>query len=142
MNADERRFDHTESTQKIIGVFYDVYNELGFGFVESVYETAMAKALRDAGIRVERQPRTQVFFRGEIVGEFRADLLVEEIIPIELKTTRAIDTSHEGQTLNFLRSTAFEVGLLLNFGPKPEVRRFAFSNERKPNLNLPPKPQP
>lgn len=134
MNADERRFEHTELTQRIIGAFYEVYNELGQGFLESVYESAMAKALRDIGLKVECQPPTEVRFRGEVVGVFKADLLVNGLVAVELKTARSIDSSHEAQLLNFLRSTRIELGLLLNFGPAPTIRRMVFANDRKPNL--------
>lgn len=131
MDADERRFEHSDLTQKIIGDFYEVYNELGHGFLESVYEAAMTKALRDAGLRAERQWPVEVRFRGEVVGEFRADVLVEGCVIIEIKAARALDSAHEAQVLNYLRATPIEVGLLMNFGPKPEFRRFAFANNRK-----------
>ncbi len=131
MTADQRRYAHTELTQQIIGVFYDVYNELGPGFLESVYEAAMAIALEQIGLRVQRQASVRVYFRGAVVGEFRADLLVQEVVLVELKAARATDSSHEAQLLNYLRATRIEVGLLLNFGPKPEIKRLAFDNARK-----------
>ena len=131
MNADERGLKHKELTERILKVYYEVYNEQGFGYLESVYERAMAIALADAGLRVQRQVPIAVYFRGQVVGEFVADLLVEDLVLLELKAARAIDSSHEAQTLNYLRATPIEVGLLLNFGPKPEFRRFAFENSRK-----------
>jgi GxxExxY protein len=131
MNADERGLEHQALTEKIIGVFFEVYNELGQGFLESVYEAAMEVALVQAGLSVVRQKAIAVYFRGVLVGEFRADLVVDDAVIIELKAARAIDPAHEAQTLNELRSTAIEVALLLNFGPKPQFKRFAFSNDRK-----------
>ena len=131
MNAVERGLRHEELTKKIIGVFYDVYNELGHGFLESVYEQALAIALNAAGLKAERQKSIEVFFRGHLVGDFKADLVVENCVILELKAVRALDSSHEAQLLNYLRATTIEVGLLLNFGPKPEFKRFAFDNHRK-----------
>ena len=131
INADERRFTHTEITEKLIGVFYDVYNELGHGFLESVYEQAMFLALKASGMRVGRQISVPVWFRGEQIGDFKADLLVDDCVLIELKASRAIEPSHAAQLLNYLRATPIEIGLLLNFGPRPGIRRLAFSNDRK-----------
>jgi GxxExxY protein len=133
---DKPIFKHQELTRKIIGVFYDVYNELGHGFLESVYEAAMLIALREAGLKVETQVSIAVYFRGNRVGDFRADLMVESAVLLELKAARALDPSHEAQLLNYLRATEIEVGLLLNFGVKPEFKRLAFHNERKrPQIN-------
>jgi GxxExxY protein len=115
-------------------VFYEVYNELGCGFLESVYEKAMAIALGAAGLRVSRQVGIEVWFRGQSVGDFRADEIVEDAVLLELKAARAIEPSHEAQLLNYLRATELEVGLILNFGPKPEFRRLVFANERKRSL--------
>lgn len=122
---------HRELTEKIIGLFYDVYNELGFGFLESVYEEAMSIALTEAGLKIQRQYPVPVWFRGRQIGDFKADLLVEGKVIVELKAARSIDLAYEKQLLNYLRGTHLEVGLLLNFGPKPEFKRLAFSNERK-----------
>lgn len=122
---------HKELTDRIIGVFYGVYNELGYGFVESVYEKAMLVALEEANIPVQGQVPMEVFFRGRSVGTFRADLVVEEKVILELKTSQTIEVSHERQLLNYLRSTPCEVGLLLNFGEKPQFKRFVYSNEKK-----------
>lgn len=131
INADERRYLHSSLTDGIIGTFYDVYNELGHGFLESVYEEAMYRALCQRGFHVGRQIAVPVWFRGEQIGEFRADLLVEHAVIVELKSARALEPAHEAQLLNYLRATEIEVGLLLNLGPRPVVRRLAFSNERK-----------
>ncbi|MGB6476894.1 MAG: GxxExxY protein [Candidatus Sulfotelmatobacter sp.] len=118
-------------TEKIIGVFYDVYNELGHGFLESVYEQALAVAFLEAGMKAERQVAVSVWFRGQRVGVFCADMLVEEKVLIELKASRTIEQAHEKQLLNYLRATDIEVGLLLNFGAKAQFRRLAYENERK-----------
>jgi GxxExxY protein len=131
MNADERGFKYGDVTEKVIGVFFEVYNELGYGFLESVYEEAISIALTEAGLSVERQFPTPVWFRGRQIGDFRADLLIQGAVLVELKSAKAIDPSHEAQLLNYLRATQIEVGLLLNFGPKAQFRRLAFENERK-----------
>jgi len=122
---------HKETTEKIIGVFYDVYNELGHGFLESVYEESMAIALREAGQQVIQQAPITVYFRGQVVGDFRADLLINDEVIVELKAARAIESMHEAQLMNYLRATRIEVGLLMNFGPKAEFKRFIFDNDRK-----------
>jgi GxxExxY protein len=122
---------HHELTERIIGLFYDVYNELGHGFLESVYEQALAIALAQAGTAVERQVSVLVWFRGQQVGDFRADMMVERKVLLELKAARTIDEAHEKQLLNYLRATDIEVGLLLNFGVKPQFRRLVYENERK-----------
>lgn len=131
INADERGLKHRELTESIIGVFYEVYNELGYGFLESVYEYALTVALQEAGLRVARQAAMTVWFRNVNVGDFRADLVVNDCVIIEIKAARAIEPAHEAQLLNYLRCTEIEVGLLLNFGPHPVFRRMAFANERK-----------
>jgi len=131
INADERRYKHQELTQTIIGIFYDVYNELGFGFLEKIYEEAMARVLKAKGIDVQQQAAVPVSFRGEKIGSYEADLVVAKSVLVELKACKALDSSHEAQLLHYLRSTEIEIGLLLNFGPRPGLRRLAFDNERK-----------
>jgi GxxExxY protein len=122
---------HEKLTGKIIEVFYDVYNELGSGFLESVYANAMAIALSQSGLKVQPQAPICVTFRGHVVGDFFADLLVNDAVILELKAVRVIDPIFEAQLLNYLRATHIEIGLLMNFGPKPEFKRLAFSNSRK-----------
>lgn len=129
---------HGELTERIIGVFYDVYNDLGHGFLESVYEKAMLIALHDAGSDVQYKHPIEVLFRGQSVGVFEADLLVAGAVILELKSARAIDPAHEAQLLNYLRATNIEVGLILNFGPKPQFRRLAYDNTRKALRGSPP----
>jgi GxxExxY protein len=131
MNAEGRSYRHVELTRKIIGVFLQVYGELGYGFLESVYRSAMAIALSEAGLEVEPEVKLHARFRGRFVGTFRADLLVEGTVLVELKAARAIDSAHIAQLLNYLRCTVVEVGLILNFGPTPKVRRLVFANHRK-----------
>jgi GxxExxY protein len=134
MNAD-RKLKHGELTEEIIEAFYAVYNELGFGFLESVYENAMAIALRAYGFSVEQQAVVPVYFRGQRVGDFHCDLLVEGKVILELKASRAIAPEHLAQTLNDLKATTIEVALILNFGDKPVFKRLAFDNERKKARN-------
>ncbi|HEV7676853.1 MAG TPA: GxxExxY protein [Candidatus Angelobacter sp.] len=131
MNADERRYKYSELTEQIIGVFYEVYNELGFGFLEKVYEEAMALALKERSINFQRQVPIPVWFHVQTIGAYDADLVVNGVVLLELKACRALDPAHEAQLLHYLRSTEIEVGLLLNFGPRPQVKRLAFENERK-----------
>jgi len=128
MNPDLK---HRELTEKIIGVFYDVYNELGHGFLESVYRDSMRIALEQAGLRCDSEVAVPVWFRGQDVGQFRTDLIVEGLVILELKTAASIDRSHEAQLYNYLRATEVEVGLLFNFGKHPEFCRVVFSNEEK-----------
>jgi GxxExxY protein len=116
----------------IIGSFFEVYNELGHGFLESIYKRAFAIALEDRGLQVEREYGLTAHFRGRIVGEFRADLVVNQLIMLELKAVRCLEPAHEAQVLNYLRAGILEVGLLMNFGAKPQVRRLAFSNVERP----------
>jgi len=131
MDADKRGLKHKELTETIIGVFYEVYNELGHGFLESVYERAFEVALASKGLNVLRQIQVPVWFRGQKVGDFIADVLVDKCVLLELKAARMLDSSHEAQLLNYLRATEIEVGILFNFGIKPEFRRLAFDNARK-----------
>ncbi len=117
---------HEELTQKILGCAFAVSNELGIGFLESVYENSLRIALAQAGLRTQQQASLPVYFRGESVGQFFIDLVVEDIIIIELKAAKAIAPEHEMQLLNYLRGSGKPVGLLINFGnPKLEYRRYA-----------------
>src|SRR5208283_4691898 len=122
---------HREVTDAIIGAFYDVYNELGYGFLESVYREAMIVALRSKNMPVEREKSVEVYFRGISIGHFRTDLIVGYCVIVELKSARTLEGSHEAQLLNYLKATELEVGLLLNFGPRPHFRRMILDNERK-----------
>lgn len=119
------------ASDAVLGAFYRVYNELGTGFLESVYGAAMVVVLRGMGVHVERQAPVRVLFRGNIIGSFKMDLLVESAIAVELKASRKPDSAHEAQLLNYLRASDLEVGLLLNFGDRPSFKRLAYSNKRK-----------
>jgi GxxExxY protein len=131
MNADERRYPYQDLTRRIIGSFFEVYNELGHGFLELIYKRALTIALEDRGLQVESDYRVTAHFRGRVLGEFRPDLVVNQLIIIELKAVRCLERAHEAQVLNYLRAGILEIGLLMNFGVKPQVRRLAFSNVRK-----------
>ena len=131
MYTDEHGLKHRELTETLIGIFFSIYNELGHGFLESVYEQAFAVALAENGIFFERQIAVPVWFHGQKVGDFRADLLVAEKVIVELKTGRLIDSAWEKQLLNYLRATQIEVGILFNFGPKAEFKRYIFDNSKK-----------
>ncbi len=122
---------HSELTDKIIGVFYDVYNELGHGFLESTYAEAMVIALTQSGLSAVREVPVPVWFRGQKVGQYFADILVNNAVLLELKATRDLESAHEAQLLHYLRATEIEVGLLLNFGQRPQFRRLLFDNPRK-----------
>jgi GxxExxY protein len=132
--AEYQAYKHVDLTKRIIGVFYDVYNILGWGFLEKVYENALALRLRDCGLRAVQQKPISVFFDGTVVGEYFADVVVDDLILLELKAVDALTADHEAQLLNYLRATKYEVGLLMNFGPKPKVIRRAFDNDHKPTL--------
>ena len=131
LHGTKRALKHSEITERIIGAFYAVYNELGPGFLESVYQRSMTIALQYLGLKAECELPVAVWFRGQQVGDFRADLCVENVILLELKTARSIDPAHEAQIMHYLRATQYEVGLLLNFGPKAEFRRFLLENHLK-----------
>ena len=132
MENQESKLLHFDHTEKILGVYYDVYNEVGHGFLESVYANCMYLALIAAGVSVRREVPVPVYFRGQDVGQFKADLVVNGCVLIELKAVQNLDRSHEAQVMNYLRATELEVGLLLNFGgSKPLFRRIVFDNSNK-----------
>ena len=144
----EENYKHTELTRKIIKAFYEVYNRLGHGFLEKVYENSMVIELKKAGLLVEKQKQITVYYDGFEVGMYFADILVDNKVMVELKAAESLCKEHEAQLTNYLRATDIEVGLLLNFGETPEISRKAFSNSRKKNHNdhkdqlSIPKPQP
>ncbi len=131
MYADARGLKHGELTEKLIGLFFAIHNELGHGFLESVYEQAFSVLLAENGVFFERQIAVPVWFHGKQIGEFRADLLVDKKVLVELKTGRDIEPAWEKQLLNYLRATDIEVGLLFNFGPNAQFRRYVFENGKK-----------
>ena len=121
-------------TEKIVGVFHEVYNELGFGFLESVYREAMRIALQQAGLRVKAEVPVQVSFRGRFIGAFRADLIVDGRVVVELQTAESISNAHEAEVLHYLRASAMEIGLVMNFGPDAGFRRIVLRNTLKNGL--------
>ena len=126
---------HGLITDQILKVFYEVYNELGHGFLESVYHRSLVLALNSVGLNVCSKVPIPVWFRGTRVGRFEADILVEGCVLLELKAARMLDSSHRAQLMNYLRATDIEVGLLLNFGEKPEFKRVIFDNLKKETRN-------
>src|SRR5437867_809880 len=112
MDTDKHGFKHSAITDKIIRVFFEVYNELGHGFLESVYERSLEIALNSLGLKVLRQIQIPVWFRGKPVGDFTADMLVEDCVLLELKAARALDPSHQAQLLNYLRATENSTALM------------------------------
>lgn len=121
-------YKHSEITEKIIKAFYKVYNTLGYGFLEKIYENALLIELESIGFNVNKQEPIKVYYEENEVGVYFADLIVEESVIIELKATEYLREEHESQLINYLKATEIEVGLLLNFGKKPEVKRKVYSN--------------
>jgi GxxExxY protein len=136
-NADKIRFDmveegkHKELTEQIIKAFYTVYNDLGFGFLEKVYQNSLYLELKSRGFKVEAQKQVKVYYKGFEVGEYYPDMVINDVVILELKAAECIVEEFENQILNYLRATDIEVGLLLNFGVKPEIRRKVFANSNK-----------
>ncbi|MCP9754670.1 GxxExxY protein [Lacihabitans sp. CCS-44] len=122
---------HDELTKRIIKVYYQVYNELGYGFLERVYQNAMFVALKQEELEVVAQKKIDVWFRGYKVGEYFADLVVEGLVIIELKAADYLVEENEAQLLNYLRGTNIEVGLLFNFGKKADFKRKVYDNNLK-----------
>jgi GxxExxY protein len=129
--GDRDPYRHADISKKLLDCFYDVYHELGLGFLEAVYGRALAIALTQARVPFRRDFNVPVFFRGIPVGAYKADFLVADEIIVELKAARAIDPVHVAQLVNYLRGSRVELGYILNFGPKPSYKRFIFSNGRK-----------
>jgi len=134
---------HKDITELIIQAFYTVYNTLGYGFLEKVYQNALVIELRrlgpevipEAPIKVYYNPSTGSGQRGQVVGEYFAGLLVAGAVLVEIKAVRTLAPEHEAQLLNYLKATPYEVGLLLNFGPKPQFKRKVYDNELKGGLS-------
>lgn len=127
----ETKLKHSDITERIIAAFYIVYNTLGYGFLEKVYRNAMTIELRKMGMEVIMEAPISVFYGGEMIGEYYADLLVAGKVIVELKAVKEFASEHEAQLLNYLKSTSYEVGLLLNFGPTAQKKRLAYDNSRK-----------
>jgi GxxExxY protein len=131
MNTDYKDTKYKELTEKVIGIFYKVYNNLGYGFLENVYENAMMIDFKIENIPAVSQYAINVYYENKIVGEYFADILVDGKVIVEIKAARNLALEHEAQLLNYLKATDKEVGLLLNFGPKPEIKRKVFDNFKK-----------
>lgn len=124
---DNYKYSHV--TEKIIKCFYKVYNTLGYGFLEKVYERAMFFKLKGLGLYVEKQKQIKVFYENQQVGEYYADLIISKSVIVELKAAESLCEEHEFQLINYLKATKIEVGLLLNFGKSPQFKRKVFSNK-------------
>lgn len=122
---------HSDVTAKILRAYYNVYNELGFGFLEKNYERAMLIELRKMNVQCRSQERIKVFYQGEQIGNYLADLVIEDKVIVELKAGTNLAPEHEVQLLNYLKATKVEVGMLLNFGTEPQFKRKVFANDRK-----------
>jgi len=137
MNTDYQDIKHKKLTEKIIKIFYKVYNTLGYGFLEKngflekIYENAMMIEFKRENIPAVQQYAIKVVYQNEVVGEYFADILVDGKVIVEIKAARNLGLDNEAQLLNYLKATDIEVGLLLNFGPKPEIKRKVFDNLRK-----------
>lgn len=126
----EESYKHNELTENIIGAFYTVYNQLGFGFLEKVYERALLIELKKRGLLAQAQVPIKVYYAGEVIGNYFADILVENLVIVELKAGNGLIEEHEAQLLNYLKATEIEVGLLLSFGLKAVVKRKIFTNRK------------
>lgn len=128
-------YKYSDLTEAIIKCFYKVYNELGYGFLEKVYHNALLIELQNEELKVESQKPIKVSYQGDVVGEYYADIIVEDVVMLELKATETVTEAHEFQLINYLKATNIEVGLLLNFGKKPEIRRKLFTNKKSVNIS-------
>jgi GxxExxY protein len=122
---------HGHITEQIIGGFHDVYREHGYGYVESIYARSMGVEVQHRGLQVQREVATEVFYKGVSVGLYRADMIVEGKVLVEMKAQPQLTDSDERQILNYLKATKLEVGLLFNFGPKPQFRRLILSRRNE-----------
>jgi GxxExxY protein len=132
----EENMKHRRITEQVIKAFYALYNALGYGFLEKCYERALVIELEKMNLNVETQSPITVYYDNQVIGEYKADIVVENIVILELKAAKAITEEHTAQLLNYLRATPMEVCLLLNFGPKAEFARRSFDNNRKSNMPL------
>ena len=130
-DKDNQDYKYNVLTERIIEIFYRVYNKLGYGFLEKVYENAMMKEFKTADISAVSQYAINVVYEDEIIGEYFADILVDNKVIVEIKAAKSLAIENDAQLLNYLKATEIEVGLLLNYGPKPDLKRKAFNNTRK-----------
>ena len=124
-------YKHSDVTEQILATFYVVYSTLGYGFLEKVYVNALKIELEKHGLKADKEFEIKVHYAGQIIGEYYADLIVADAVIVEVKAVKVLMQEHEAQLLNYLKATSYEVGLLLNFGPKPEQKRRSFDNDRK-----------
>ncbi len=122
---------HEDVTRAIINAFYKVYNDLGYGFLEKIYENLLILELSKTSYQVEQQFPVKVIYQNVVVGDYFADLLVGNKVIVEIKAVEKLASQHEAQLINYLKATDFEVGLLLNFGPKAQFKRKLFTNDQK-----------
>ena len=122
---------HKNLSDTILKIYFEVYNELGYGFLEKVYQNAMYLELKSQGYKVEAQKQIKVYYKSQLVGDYFADLLIEDSIILELKACGYLLDEHKAQLLNYLKATDVEIGLLLNFGTTPEFKRSIYTNDRK-----------
>ncbi|CAM3575900.1 hypothetical protein FSS13T_06450 [Flavobacterium saliperosum S13] len=129
-------FLHKRRTEAILKTFYEVYNTLGYGFLEKVYQNSMYFELLSQGFKVEAQKQIKVYYKEKVVGEYFADLVIDDVIIVELKACECLMDAHKAQLINYLKATQIELGMLLNFGETPEFKRYIYTNDRK-NFNNP-----
>jgi GxxExxY protein len=132
----QKKFEgkHSDLTGKILRAFFQLHKEMGFGFSEKVYESALEVLLQETGLVPARQKEILVYYHGRVVGEYKADMIVNEVVLLEIKSVEKLIDAHDAQLLNYLKSTEFEVGLLLNFGRQAEFHRKIYDNSRKGSL--------
>jgi GxxExxY protein len=126
-----KNFPHQELTKSIIGIYYNVYNELGFGFLEKVYHKSLLIELKRNGYKIDSEKKVNVYYKNEIVGEYIPDIIINDSVIVELKCVEYLTDIHENQLLNYLKATNCEVGLILNFGKDPQFIRKIFTNDLK-----------
>ena len=132
----QKKFEgkHSDLTGKILGAFFQIHKEMGFGFSEKVYESALEVLLQEIGLTPARQREILVYYHGRVVGEYKADMIVNGVVLLEIKSVEKLIDAHDAQLLNYLKSTEIEVGLLLNFGRQAEFHRKIYDNSRKGSL--------
>jgi GxxExxY protein len=131
-----RKFEgkHSELTGKILGAFFQIHKDMGFGFSENVYESALEVLFKELDLTPERQKEILVYYHGVVVGKYKADMIVNGVVLLEIKSVEKLIDAHDAQLLNYLKSTEIEVGLLLNFGRQAEFHRKIYDNSRKGSL--------
>ncbi|HHV16660.1 MAG TPA: GxxExxY protein [Gelria sp.] len=126
MNYTDNNYIYSDLTSKIIGSAYNIFRELGAGFLEKVYENALVLELKEQGLEIKQQHPLKVYYKGQVIGEYYADLVVEDKVLVELKAVNELVSAHEVQLVNYLKATSMKVGLLINFGNKLKVMRKVF----------------